>query len=80
MTEGPLNKSGQHIIVVLPAYNAETTLEKTLRDIPLSVVDEVILVDDASQDGTVELSKQLGILTIRHPTNVGYGEIGRAHV
>ena len=73
MTEGPINKSGQHIIVVLPAYNAETTLEKTLRDIPLSVVDEVILVDDASQDGTVELSKQLGILTICHPKNVGYG-------
>jgi len=73
MMERPLQKSGQKIIVVLPAFNAESTLEKTLRDIPLSVIDEVILVDDASQDRTVELSKQLGILTFCHPKNLGYG-------
>ncbi len=61
------------IIAVLPAYNAEKTLEKTVRDIPPGVVDEIILVDDASQDGTAELSRRLGLVTIVHERNRGYG-------
>jgi len=61
------------IIVVMPAYNAELTLEKTYRDIPEGVVDEVILVDDASCDQTVEIARSLGIRTIVHPENRGYG-------
>ncbi len=48
-------------VVVMPAYNAEKTLEKTVRDIPPWSVDEIILVDDCSRDGTVELSRKLGL-------------------
>lgn len=66
--------NGKKIIVVLPAYNAELTLEKTYREIPCDLVDEVILVDDASKDNTVELAKSLGIeKIIRHQRNKGYG-------
>lgn len=61
------------IIAVLPAYNAAKTLEKTYRDIPKNVVDKVILVDDGSHDGTVEMAKRLKIKTIVHPQNRGYG-------
>ncbi|MFI5222024.1 MAG: glycosyltransferase family 2 protein [Bacteroidia bacterium] len=62
------------IIVVLPAYNAELTLEKTYREIPFNIVDEVILVDDASKDNTTELGIRLGINhVIRHDQNKGYG-------
>ncbi len=61
------------IAVVLPAYNAEKTLEITYREIPLDVVDWVILVDDRSDDKTVELSKRLGIETVIHQENLGYG-------
>ncbi len=61
------------VIVVMPAYNAEKTLEKTVNDIPSGTVDEIILVDDFSQDGTVDLSKKLGLHTIRHERNRGYG-------
>ena len=61
------------VVVVMPAYNAELTLEKTYRDIPEGVVDEVILVDDASKDRTVEVAKNLGIRTIVHSRNRGYG-------
>ncbi len=65
---------GQRIVVVLPAYNAEQTLEKTYREIPRDVVDEVILVDDASNDGTLQKARELGIPhVIRHPQNRGYG-------
>ncbi len=60
-------------IAVLPAYNAEKTLEKTVADIPQNSVDEIILVDDCSQDGTVALSKKLGLTTIVHEKNKGYG-------
>jgi len=60
-------------IAVLPAYNAEKTLEKTVRDIPAGCVDEIILVDDASRDGTAELARKLGLTTIVHPENRGYG-------
>jgi glycosyltransferase involved in cell wall biosynthesis len=62
------------IVVVLPAYNAEKTLEKTYSEIPFDVVDEVVLVDDASKDNTIEEGKRLGIKhIIRHEKNRGYG-------
>jgi glycosyltransferase involved in cell wall biosynthesis len=65
---------GKKVIVVLPAYNAAKTLEKTYREIPLALVDEVILCDDASRDSTVVLAKQLGINhVISHEKNKGYG-------
>jgi glycosyltransferase involved in cell wall biosynthesis len=64
---------GQKVVVVLPAYRAERTLERTYREIPRDVVDEVLLVDDASSDGTVRLSRQLGIRTFLHDRNRGYG-------
>lgn len=62
-----------HIIVVMPAYNAALTLEKTFRDIPAGSVHEVILVDDASTDATVEIARKLGISVICHDKNSGYG-------
>ncbi|MDR3521205.1 MAG: glycosyltransferase family 2 protein [Acidocella sp.] len=65
--------SGQRVTVILPAYNAAKTLERTYAEIPHDVVDEVILTDDASRDGTVALSQKLGIHTLRHDTNKGYG-------
>jgi glycosyltransferase involved in cell wall biosynthesis len=63
----------QKVIIVMPAYNAELTLEKTVNDIPAGSYDEIILVDDASRDNTVELSKKLGLCTIKHEKNLGYG-------
>jgi glycosyltransferase involved in cell wall biosynthesis len=63
----------QRICVVMPAYNAEKTLERTYRDLPAGWYDDVILVDDGSRDGTVELSRTLGIHTLVHPRNRGYG-------
>lgn len=59
--------------MVMPAYNAEATLEKTWRDIPPGVVDEVIVVDDGSQDRTVEIARFLGLTVVVHPENRGYG-------
>jgi glycosyltransferase involved in cell wall biosynthesis len=62
------------IIVVLPAYNAAKTLEETYREIPLEIVDDVILVDDASHDNTVEIAREIGIRhIITHKKNKGYG-------
>ncbi len=61
------------VVVVLPAYNAQQTLERTIRDIPPGVVDELILVDDCSQDETVSLAESLGLIVFRHPQNLGYG-------
>ena len=58
---------------MLPAYNAARTLHATYADMPLSVVDEVLLVDDASVDETVTVARQLGIETFIHPKNLGYG-------
>jgi glycosyltransferase involved in cell wall biosynthesis len=66
--------NGKRIVVVMPAYNAEKTLEQTYREIPLDIVDEVILVDDHSRDNTSELANSLGIHhVIRHDRNRGYG-------
>ena len=65
---------GKKIVVVMPAYNAATTLEQTYREIPMHIVDEVILVDDYSSDETVEVARALGIHhVIRHEENKGYG-------
>jgi glycosyltransferase involved in cell wall biosynthesis len=61
------------IIVVLPAYNAAKTLEKTVKSIPPGSYDEIILVDDASSDNTSKIAKKLGLQTIIHPNNRGYG-------
>ena len=65
---------GKRVVVVMPAYNAAATLAKTYREIPLDVVDEVVLVDDASRDETVKRAHRLGIEhVIQHPSNCGYG-------
>jgi glycosyltransferase involved in cell wall biosynthesis len=61
------------IIVIMPAYNASKTLEMTYREVPKDIVDEVILVDDASRDDTAAKARELGIHTIIHPQNRGYG-------
>ncbi len=69
----------QKVIVVLPAYNAESTLERTLADVPMDFVDEIILVDDASRDNTVDVARNLGkklakpFIVVRHDKNKGYG-------
>jgi glycosyltransferase involved in cell wall biosynthesis len=65
--------NGKKIIVVMPAYNAEKTLRATYREIPRDIVDDIILVDDQSNDNTASLSQELGISTIVHPQNQGYG-------
>ncbi|SFW60444.1 glycosyltransferase family 2 protein [Chitinophaga sancti] len=66
--------NNKKIVVVLPAYNAALTLEKTYQEIPFDIVDEVVLVDDASKDETVAVGKALGIRhIIRHDNNKGYG-------
>ena len=65
---------GKKVVAVLPAYNAALTLEKTYKEIPFDLVDEVILCDDASKDNTAALAKQLGIQhVIVHEKNKGYG-------
>ena len=65
---------GKKLVIVLPAYNAEKTLEKTYKEIPHEIVDEVILVDDRSKDGTVDEAKRIGIRhVIVHEQNKGYG-------
>ena len=62
------------VVIVLPAYNAALTLESTYREIPLDIVDEVVLVDDASNDDTIRVAKQIGIKHIlHHEKNKGYG-------
>jgi len=61
------------VIVVMPAYNAAKTLEKTYRDIPAETVDHVILVDDVSKDETIEIAQQLGLDVVVHLQNRGYG-------
>ncbi len=64
----------QKIVVVMPAYNAEQTLERTFRALPHDVIDEVIVVDDASVDRTEEMARKLpGVHVIRHRDNMGYG-------
>lgn len=66
-------KKKTKVLVVMPAFNAEKTLEKTVADIPTETVDEIILVDDGSQDNTIKIAKKLGLTTYTHPNNLGYG-------
>ncbi|HEY6837881.1 MAG TPA: glycosyltransferase family 2 protein [Geobacteraceae bacterium] len=65
--------NGKKVVVVLPAYNAAKTLEMTYREIPFEFVDGVVLVDDASRDDTADVARRLGITTIVHEKNKGYG-------
>jgi len=65
--------NGKRITVVMPAYNAEKTLRKTHSEIPHNIVDNIILTDDASQDRTAEIARQLNIKTFVHLKNTGYG-------
>jgi glycosyltransferase involved in cell wall biosynthesis len=65
---------GKKIVVIMPAYNASKTLSATYAEIPFEIVDDVVLVDDSSNDDTSEAARQLGIQhVIEHPKNVGYG-------
>ena len=65
---------GDHkIVVVLPAYQAGKTLERTVAEIPRDIVDDIVCVDDASGDDTVAVAKSLGLKTFVHPANLGYG-------
>ncbi len=79
VTYGPFGGSwsymldGHKIAIVLPAYNAVKTLQRTYEDIPKQVIDDVILTDDGSSDETAALSKSLGIHTLQHDSNRGYG-------
>lgn len=66
--------NGKKVVIVLPAYNAALTLAQTYQEIPFEVVDEVVLVDDASRDDTLEVGRKIGIThLIRHEKNTGYG-------
>ncbi len=65
--------NGKRIIVVLPAYNAEKTLERTVSELDRNVVDEILLVDDSSSDRTVKLAREIGIRSFLHDKNYGYG-------
>jgi glycosyltransferase involved in cell wall biosynthesis len=60
-------------VAVMPAYNAATTLPRTVADIPRGSVDEIVLVDDCSRDNTVEVARELGLTVITHERNTGYG-------
>jgi len=64
---------GKKIVVVMPAYNAESTLRRTYAEIPFDYIDEAILVDDGSSDRTVDLARELGCRTLVHLQNKGYG-------
>lgn len=65
--------NGKKVIVVLPAYNAVKTLERTVREIDRNVVDDILLVDDFSSDGTVNVAREMGIRSFLHDQNYGYG-------
>jgi glycosyltransferase involved in cell wall biosynthesis len=65
--------NSKRIVVVMPAYNAARTLQQTYSEIPLNIVDEVLLVDDGSSDETVQLARHLGVTTFQHKQNFGYG-------
>jgi glycosyltransferase involved in cell wall biosynthesis len=65
---------GKKLVIIMPAYNAELTLQRTYDEIPFEIVDEVVLVDDASKDRTIEVAREIGINhIIRHEKNKGYG-------
>ena len=73
MTEGLRMINNKKVVVIMPAYNAEKTLEQTYNELYKDIVDEIILVDDNSSDKTKEVAKRLGITTIVHDKNKGYG-------
>jgi glycosyltransferase involved in cell wall biosynthesis len=64
---------GKKVVVVMPAYNAARTIEQTTREIPMDLVDEIVVTDDASGDDTVEVARRLGLRTLVHDRNRGYG-------
>jgi glycosyltransferase involved in cell wall biosynthesis len=72
-TAAPAEKTRPKVVIVMPAYNAAKTLEDTFRRIPAGYYDEIVVVDDASGDETIELARRLNLKAIRHPHNVGYG-------
>jgi glycosyltransferase involved in cell wall biosynthesis len=65
--------NGQKITLIPPAYNAELTLKSTIEEIPVDIVDDLILVDDCSTEATARLALDLGIHTLKHSVNRGYG-------
>ena len=65
--------NGRRIAVVLPAYNAAKTLKQTIDEVPTEIVDDIILTDDCSKDHTAALAREMGLVTIQHQTNRGYG-------
>jgi len=65
--------NGKKLVVVMPSYNAAKTLVKTVADVPRDIVDEILLVDDASSDETVKVAVELGLTTFKHNENFGYG-------
>ena len=65
--------NNRRVSVVLPAYNAERTLRQTVAEIPKDIVDDIILTDDASRDNTVAVARSLGLHTLQHDRNRGYG-------
>ena len=65
--------NGKQVVVVLPAYNAESTLKRTVDELDRAIVDDLVVVDDASTDGTIEVAEALGVKAIVHSTNRGYG-------
>jgi glycosyltransferase involved in cell wall biosynthesis len=64
---------GRRIVVVMPAYNAARTLERTVAEVPVDLVDDLVVTDDASGDDTVEVARRLGLRTLVHEENRGYG-------
>ncbi len=64
---------GKKVVIVMPAYNAARTIEQTTREIPMDLVDAVVVTDDASRDDTVEVARRLGLHTLVHESNRGYG-------
>jgi glycosyltransferase involved in cell wall biosynthesis len=73
LPQEPFMLNDKKVAVVLPAYNAAKTLEKTVQEIPGNIVDVIILTDDASRDETVLIAEKLGLITMRHDRNRGYG-------
>ncbi|HYM82794.1 MAG TPA: glycosyltransferase family 2 protein [Candidatus Dormibacteraeota bacterium] len=70
----PAGTAGEpRVVVVMPAYNASRTLERTYADIPHDIVDRIVLVDDVSRDDTVDIARRLGLDVSIHPQNLGYG-------